>query len=343
MVIPMVQTETPNRGRRYWFRLTAFGIMHLLPLGAIFTGMTRGDVALCISLYFGRMFFITGGFHRYFSHHAFKTNRVVQFLFAFFAQTSAQRGALWWAAHHRHHHRFSDMPEDVHSPHRGLFYSHVGWILDPANDRTKVEGIRDFAKYPELRFLDRWHILPAVMLGAACFWWGGASALFGGFFLSTMLLYHGTFTVNSLTHLWGTRRFVTRDTSRNNFLIALITNGEGWHNNHHHYPSTAKAGFRWWEIDLTYYILKGMSWVGLIHDLRPVTESAMNKNRVADGVPDIGMFQMNWDKATKALANQGVRTREVYQARRDAIAQLVEHTREQVEQIARYSDPSTDP
>lgn len=186
-----------------WLGSIPFFLMHLMPLGILLFGITWQDVVLCIALYVVRMFFITAAYHRYFGHRAYKMGRVMQFLMAVGGSTAAQKGVLWWAGHHRHHHKYSDMPEDIHSPRRGFWWSHVGWILCKKYDATPMSAIKDFAKYPELRWLNRWHLLPAIALGAACLLIGGPSALFGGFFLSTVLLYHGTFSINSFTHLFG--------------------------------------------------------------------------------------------------------------------------------------------
>lgn len=327
-----------------FMRAIPFMLVHLMPLGAIWAGVRTRDVVLCFALYAVRMFFITGGFHRYFAHRSYKANRVVQFLMAFGAQTAAQRGVLWWAAHHRHHHRFSDMPEDSHSPLRGFLWSHVTWFFHSENRRTKSELIKDFYKYPELRFLNKFHLLPAIMLGAVVFFTMGASALFTGFFLSTVLLYHGTFFINSLAHVMGTRRFVTHDTSRNNFGLALITGGEGWHNNHHHYPSAASQGFYWWEIDTTYYTLRLMNMLGLISDLRQPTEEALSKNLVRDGHADIGMFQAHWSKAASALVNTRTQTGAFYEARkrevearRKTMEEFVVTTKTRADEVARSS------
>jgi stearoyl-CoA desaturase (delta-9 desaturase) len=251
-----------------WLRSVPFIAMHLIPLLAIWTGVSVFDVALCVALYGIRMFFITGGFHRYFSHRTFKTSRVMQFMFAFCAQTSAQKGTLWWAAHHRHHHLHSDEAEDIHSPLRGFWWSHVGWIICGRYDETRWSRIRDFSKYPELMWLNRFHWVPAAALGFTVWALWGWSAFLIGFMLSTVLLYHGTFVVNSLTHVFGRKRYQTGDESRNSFLIALITLGEGWHNNHHHHQTSARQGFMWWELDMTYYVLKMMSWIGLVWDLQ---------------------------------------------------------------------------
>lgn len=270
------------------FKSIPFVLVHLAPLGLLATGMRWSNVLLCAGLYFGRMFFITAGFHRYFAHRSYRMGRFMQFVMAWGASTSCQKGVLWWAAHHRAHHRYSDSERDIHSPKKGFWWSHVGWILCPKYQATDWASIKDFAKYPELVWLNKYHLVPGVMLGTACYLLGGWSGLWT-FFLSTTLLYHGTFSINSLMHLWGSRRYVTADTSRNSFLLALITMGEGWHNNHHYYQSTANQGFYWWEIDLSYYLLKLMSWVGLVHDLRTPPAHVLTRQLVKDH-PDTGMY-----------------------------------------------------
>ncbi|MFO0568662.1 MAG: acyl-CoA desaturase [Polyangiaceae bacterium] len=268
-----------------WVKSIPFFVMHLMPLGVLLTGIGWKEILLAAALYVVRMFFITAGYHRYFAHRAFKTGRIMQFLLAFGGGTAAQKGVLWWAGHHRHHHKYSDMPEDIHSPKRGFWWSHVGWILCRKYEDTPTERIRDFAKYPELVWLDKWHLVPAILLGAACFFLGGAKALFGGFFLSTVVLYHGTFVINSVTHVFGRRRYATTDTSRNSLLLALITLGEGWHNNHHYSQSTANQGFFWWEIDISYYVLRVLSWFGLVWDLRTPSKKVLSSNLVKDQAP----------------------------------------------------------
>jgi stearoyl-CoA desaturase (Delta-9 desaturase) len=246
-----------------------FVLVHLSLVGIFWTGFTTQAVVICVALYLVRMWAVTAGFHRYFSHRSYKTSRAFQFLLAFLGQTSAQRGVLWWAAVHRHHHRHSDTPEDVHSPvHTGFWFSHVGWIFSPQKNEADYSTIEDFARYPELRFLDRHPYMPATLLAVACYLVAGWPGLFVGFFLSTVILWHGVFAINSLAHVVGSKRYLTADESRNNWWLALITLGEGWHNNHHHYQSSTRQGFFWWEIDLSYYVLKAMSWVGLVWDLR---------------------------------------------------------------------------
>jgi stearoyl-CoA desaturase (delta-9 desaturase) len=253
-----------------WKTSIPFLLVHALPLLAFVTGVTQTALILLAVTYFGRMFFITAGYHRYFSHRSYRLNRVAQFVFAFGGLTCAQKGPLWWASNHRNHHKFSDTERDIHSPRKGFWWSHVGWILCDKYNETNVEQIKDFAQYPEIRWLDKHNWVGPWSLGVLCFLIGGWSGLVVGFFLSTVLLWHSTFLVNSLAHVMGRRPYKTEDTSKNSLIIALITAGEGWHNNHHRYQSAARQGFRWWQIDTTYYVLWLLARVGIVRDLRPV-------------------------------------------------------------------------
>lgn len=263
-----------------------FILAHLACLGAIWSGVTMETVVLGISLYVARMFAITAGFHRYFSHRSFKTSRVGQFVLAFLSQTSAQRGVLWWAAKHRHHHKHSDTELDVHSPrHRGFFYSHVGWIFTAEHEETDYDSIPDLTRFPELVWLNKHPYFPATVLAIACFLFAGWPGLVVGFFWSTAFLYHGTFFINSLAHVHGKQRYVTGDDSRNNWWLAVITMGEGWHNNHHAYQRSTRQGFRWYEIDPTFYILTMLSWIGVVWDLgEPPADVVRNERRLGRAV-----------------------------------------------------------
>jgi len=252
-----------------------FLALHLVPLLVIFTGVTRTDLVVCAALYLGRMFFITAGYHRYFAHRSYKMARVPQFLMAFGGTTAAQKGPLWWAAHHRDHHRYADTDRDIHSPSKGFWWSHVGWFLSNRFKATNEDGIRDFARYPELRWLNRHDWVGPWALAITTFLFFGWSGLVVGFFASTILLWHGTFLVNSVAHVFGRRRYETDDTSRNSLLVALATGGEGWHNNHHHYPASARQGFFWWEIDPTWYGLTILSWLGVVRGLRKPPERVL--------------------------------------------------------------------
>lgn len=238
-------------------------------VGVVLLGFSWTGLALALALYVGRMFFVTAGYHRYFSHRSFRTSRLFQFILGFGAQTAVQRGILWWAAKHRQHHRASDEPDDVHSPRQhGFWWAHVGWSTSKTSIGTDLALVRDLARFPELRALDRSKHLPGVLLAVVLFALGGAHALIWGFFVSTVLLWHGTFTINSLAHVIGRRRYPTGDDSKNHWGLALITLGEGWHNNHHHYMVSARQGFRWWEIDVTYYMLRVLAAFGVVWDLR---------------------------------------------------------------------------
>jgi stearoyl-CoA desaturase (delta-9 desaturase) len=228
------------------------------------------------------MFAITGGYHRYFSHRSYKTSRVFQFLLGVLGASCGQKGPLWWASHHRHHHQHSDTEEDIHSAKvSGIWWSHVGWVLSTQYLEPRLELIKDFLKYPEILWLEKYNLIFPVILAVATFYLGvaletwapslgtnGWQMLVWGFFISTTFLYHGTFLVNSVTHLFGKKRFITGDESRNSLLIALVTLGEGWHNNHHRYPGSERQGFYWWEIDFSHYTLKALSFLGLVWDLR---------------------------------------------------------------------------
>ncbi len=257
-----------------------FVLTHLVCLTAFWTGVPVGALVVAVVLYVVRMWAITAGYHRYFSHRSYKTSRPVQFLIALLGQTSAQRGVLWWAAVHRHHHLHSDTEHDVHSPGlHGFLYSHMGWIFNPSNLKPDYRTVKDLTKYPELVWLDKQVYAPAILLGFAIWAWGGWAMLVVGFFWSTVVLFHCTFFINSLAHVSGSQRYLTGDDSRNNFWLALITLGEGWHNNHHHYQSSARQGFRWWEIDISYYVLKVISWSGLVWDLRAPPEAIVRGDR----------------------------------------------------------------
>lgn len=260
---------------------TMFWLVHAACFLAIWSGVSWIAAIVCALMYFVRMFAITGVYHRYFSHRTYQTSRLFQFLMAYLGATSAQKGPIWWASHHRHHHKYSDTENDVHPPSEGFWWAHIGWVLSAQFVETKMEYVKDLLKFPELRLLDKCHYIPPITLAVALYLFGawcetdypglhtsGFQMLVWGFFISTTLLYHGTFAINSFTHMYGKQRFETGDRSRNSLLLALITLGEGWHNNHHRYPGSERQGFYWWEIDISHYILKVLSWFGLVWDLR---------------------------------------------------------------------------
>ena len=266
-----------------WFRCVPYILIHLGALLVFFTPFAWPCLAVLALSYAARMFAITAFYHRYFSHRTFKTSRIVQFIGAFTACASGQRGPLWWAAHHRMHHRHSDTDKDSHSPHhKNFLWSHTLWFMTDYALPTFLKEIPDWVKFKELRFINRFDWIAVVALAAGCYYLGewssfqtftgmnGLSMLAWGFFLPTVLLYHATFSVNSLTHMFGKKKYDTGDESRNNWFVSIITFGEGWHNNHHFFPGSARQGFTLWEFDPTYYCLKFLSLFGLVRELRPV-------------------------------------------------------------------------
>ena len=279
-----------------WTRCIPFIILHLGCLGVIWTGASPVAVWTAVALYFTRMAAVTGVYHRYFSHKTYSTSRPMQFVLALLGGTTVQRGPLWWAYHHRHHHQHSDEKEDAHSPHvHGFWWSHIGWITSRRNFPTDYSKVRDLDRYPELVFLNRFDAVVPIAFALAI--WGlGAflevhapglgtnrwQMLVWGFFISTTALFHGTSCINSMAHLMGRRRYKIEDDSRNSFVLAIITLGEGWHNNHHRYQSATRNGFFWWEIDITYYLLKGLSWTGLIWGLKSVPASVLAEGEERD-------------------------------------------------------------
>lgn len=282
----MIEFDAPPKINWSWQVLPFIGV-HLACLAAFFVPFAWGWVGLAFGLYVLRMWALTAGYHRYFSHRSFKTSRAFQFVLALLGTLCVQKGPLWWAAHHRHHHRKSDRPGDLHSPLvHGFWWAHVGWVLTDDHNATDYERIADFARYPELKWLNEHHLVPPVALAGLLFAAGGLPALVWGFFVSTAILWHATFAINSLTHMIGRRRYQTSDDSRNSLVLALVTLGEGWHNNHHYYKSSTRQGFYWWEVDITYYVLRGLAAVGLVWDLKEPSEEVKRSNRVAAATED---------------------------------------------------------
>ena len=281
--------EMPERFE--YSRAAPFIILHLGCLGVIWAGWSWAAVITAVVLYFTRMFAVTAIYHRYFCHRAYHTSRATQFLFALFGLTAVQRGPLWWASVHRHHHRHSDDEHDVHSPGmKGFLWSHIGWLTSSRNFPTDYDRVKDLAKYPELIFLNRFDLIGPALLFAALYGFGAALEAYApslgtsswqmviwGFFISTTVLFHATCTINSLTHCFGKKRFETGDDSRNSLLLALLTLGEGWHNNHHHFQSSARQGFFWWEIDISYYVIRLLGAFGLVWDIKAVPARVYDK------------------------------------------------------------------
>lgn len=284
------KAEPSEDDRIDWVRVLPFVGMHVACFAVLWVGVSPFALVFA-AVFFGlRMFAITAFYHRYFSHRSFQTSRPVQFLFAALGASAVQRGPLWWAAHHRRHHRFSDEEQDGHSPRNGFWKSHMGWFLSRRNLRTRTEEVPDLMKFPELVWLDRFDLAVPVAFAAMCLGLGmaleawapglgvsGGQLLVWGFVVSTVVLYHSTFTINSLAHRFGRRAYATNDDSRNSFWLAILTFGEGWHNNHHFYPGSVRQGFRWWQVDLSYYLLRLMASLRLVWNLRPVPRRVLEQ------------------------------------------------------------------
>lgn len=272
-----------------WIRAIPFFAWHLSCLAVIWVGWSPAAVAVCAALYFVRMFAITAFYHRYFSHRTYKTSRAAQFVFAVLGASAMQKGPLWWAARHRQHHRHADQPEDIHSPREhGFLWAHFLWVTCRGSFNTDYDEIKDLAKYPELRWLDRYNLIAPALLAGAVYLLGealerwapglgtsGPQLLVWGFLISSALVFHGAGLINSVAHLVGRRRYDITDDSRNSMALALLILGEGWHNNHHRYPAAARNGFFWWEVDITWYLLLALARLGVIWDLKPVPKSVL--------------------------------------------------------------------
>jgi stearoyl-CoA desaturase (delta-9 desaturase) len=287
---PVRAVAAPEEGRWYarpdgrwndldWIPTAIYWGIHAACALVLVVGVSTADLLLFAATFWPRIFGITGGYHRYFSHKSYRTSRWFQFVLACLGASAVQKGPIWWSSLHRHHHRFSDTPEDVHPPQKGFWYSHQGWIEDPRWQASRPEYVPDLTRYPELVWLNKWHVVPPLALIGACLAVGGFSGFVWGFCVSTTLLWHSTYTINSLTHRFGRRRFETDDDSRNSLILALLTLGEGWHNNHHRYQAAARNGFYWWQVDVTYYVLKGLEKLGLVWGLREPPASVLAEGR----------------------------------------------------------------
>jgi stearoyl-CoA desaturase (Delta-9 desaturase) len=277
--------------------IVVFWAVQLSALLVFAVPFTWGLVGLWAASHFIRAVGLTLAFHRYFAHRAFQMNRVTRFVWAFIGTAAMQKGPLWWAGHHVNHHRYADRDGDPHSPMvSGVYYAHVGWFLNDArHDRLEQSNpvMRDFSKAPELVFLDRFHFVPPLLLALSLYFIGGLPWLVWGFCLPTFTLAHATFAINTVNHMFGSRRFETRDESRNNVVTAIFAAGEGWHNNHHRYQRAARNGFYWWEVDLTWYVIRAMAAVGLAWNVQRVPvriyreARALKANRAASKMPSI--------------------------------------------------------
>jgi stearoyl-CoA desaturase (delta-9 desaturase) len=292
--MPVVRSNTSQRGADWLETRATLGQRIARKLNTLGTLALHGgallavcsvrprvlDAALAAGLYLFGMFIITAGYHRYFAHRSYKTSRAFQAMLGFLGCLCTQKGPLWWAATHRLHHRFTDGPDDPHSPHhRGFWHSHIFWTVAVENEGYDQATVRDLSKYPELVWLDRYCTLPLVGYLALTAIFGGWRGVGWWYCVPTVALMHAVMMVNSISHLWGRRRFRTHDHSRNNAWLALLTLGEGWHNNHHRYMASARQGFYFWQVDITYYGLRILEAFGLIWDLKQPPASVLAEGR----------------------------------------------------------------
>lgn len=262
---------------------------------AFFFPVSLELVALMVISFVVRTFGWEAGHHRYFAHRSFKTSRIFQFVLGALGAMSGQRGPLWWAAVHREHHSYADTDKDPHSPlKRGWFFAYLGWLFERPDGQTNYDNVKDWAQFPELVWLNEHHyVFPYFLLcltfvlgqWTPLFGWGaGIEAVIWGFCISTALSLQGTHMVNAFAHAqqsgWFTyRNYPTDDRSQNHWLLCIVTLGASWHNNHHRYPVAARAGFRWWELDLTFIALRGLAALGLVWDLRAVPGHVLQEVR----------------------------------------------------------------
>jgi stearoyl-CoA desaturase (delta-9 desaturase) len=301
MSMTNVEAAQARGWRRVYFHrgtLPYWGIHVAAVIGVALTGWSWRGLGLVLALHVPRMFFVTAAYHRYFSHRSFKTSRWFQFVLGVGATLTGQKGPLWWASHHRLHHKLSDAPGDLHSVKQsGFWWAHQGWILSREVERTDRSRVKDFARYPELQWLDRWWALPMAAFGVLTAL-GGTTWFVWGFCVGQVVCWHATYTINSLAHVWGNRRYATNDDSRNNLALAILTMGEGWHNNHHHYQVSARQGFFWWELDATYYVLRALAAIGVVRDVHGVPDHIRDQDLA--GSPALGVHLPVLPGATEA-------------------------------------------
>jgi stearoyl-CoA desaturase (delta-9 desaturase) len=266
-------------------QISIFWLVQVSALAVFFVPFRWPLVALWAAMHFVRAIALTLAYHRYYAHRAFKMNRAARFVWTLIGTAAMQKGPLWWAGHHVNHHRFADRDGDPHSPMvSGIYYAHIGWFLnDTKHDTLEASNpvVRDFSRFREIAWLDAFHFVPPAALAAAMYLIGGLPWLAWGFCLPTMTLAHATFCINTVNHLFGSRRFDTRDESRNNAVTALFAAGEGWHNNHHRYQRAARNGFYWWEFDPTWYVIRAMQALGLAWDVQAVPKRIYEEARAA--------------------------------------------------------------
>ena len=269
-----------------WVTAAFMVAFHVLALVALWF-FSWQNLAVALVLHWMAVGFgISLGYHRLHTHRGFKTSKTFEYFLAICGTLTLEGGPIFWVATHRKHHQLSDQDGDPHSPREGGFWAHMGWILfgDTHHNNTELMGryAPDLNRDRFYRWLNSYHWVPLTTLGLILLATGGWSMVLWGIFLRVVVGLHGTWLVNSATHMWGTRRFETRDDSRNSWWVALLTFGEGWHNNHHAHPVSARHGLAWYEFDISWITLKFFNAIGVVSDLKvakvreplPVEEAA---------------------------------------------------------------------
>lgn len=255
-----------------WDILAGIGILHVGALFAPWTFSWSGFWVFFVLQFVTGLFGITLCYHRLLAHRSFHVPKWLEYVLTFCGCLALQGGPIKWVATHRVHHAFSDRPQDPHSPTRGFWWAHILWLF--AYDEALDSGTQCHRYAPELsrdpvhRFFDRTNSAYNLILGAILYGLGGLSWLVWGLCVRTVFVYHVTWLVNSAAHLWGYQTFKTNEGSTNNWWVALLSYGEGWHNNHHAYLHSAAHGLRWWELDLTYLVIRVLGWARLANRIR---------------------------------------------------------------------------
>jgi stearoyl-CoA desaturase (Delta-9 desaturase) len=252
-----------------WF-VVAFHVLAVI--GVYQVGISWRLCLLALGSYLVRMWAVTVGYHRYFSHRAFKTSRVFQFIIGVMGTLAVERGPLWWGALHRRHHTYADSDDDIHSPTlHGFFWAYIGWMHSKTHTATTdYAAMRDFKRFRELYWLNEYYIVAPLVACGLLFVFCDYATFVWVVLVATVVQWHALFASNTFCHLFGSRRFDTKDTSTNNAVCALLVLGEGWHNNHHFFPGSARQGFYWWEYDVGYYSIKLLQALRLVWDVREV-------------------------------------------------------------------------
>lgn len=266
----------PKNEKLNWTTITGVTIFHILAIAALFTFSWANLVAALIMWWIAGSLGIGVGYHRLLTHRGFKVPKWVEYVLSVMGTFALQSGPLSWVTTHRIHHAFTETDKDPHSPKNGTYWSHIGWIFrGTAQNQSQATMQRycpDFANDRFHQILNKHYWVPTAIVGGILFAIGGVPMMLWGIFLRTVFGWHSTWLVNSATHLWGTRRFDIRDDSRNNGLIAALTFGEGWHNNHHAYPRSAKHGLAWYEFDVNWAQIRILQKLGLASNVYAYSE-----------------------------------------------------------------------